>query len=282
MSNDKIDPFLIQLLGILLRLRNFIFPSSKFPTHNKNKEYYKIASSISPELFGRTLVLVEFINNLQGHFSIHQPLQIAVIGGYEREPEILILRKLGYEINVTFFGITMRDNYLDLNSYPNSRISNVGCDLVLCSQVFEHIWNYKNAFENIKSIMHTNTLLWLAAPASNHPHGIPQYYSAGFTSDFLVLNLQDCGFVIQSSGNLGSPRNYLATHILPTWLSFNGHKYPLLKAFENFDRAHNVAYSIRYFMRTTLLCFVSPRVLSDVSYATESWALAKLDKTPSV
>ena len=103
MSNDKIDPFLIQLQGILLRLRNFIFPSSKFPTHNKNKEYYKIASSISPELFGRTLVLVEFINNLQGHFSIHQPLQIAVIGGYEREPEILMLRKLGYEINVTFF-----------------------------------------------------------------------------------------------------------------------------------------------------------------------------------
>jgi len=264
---------------ILQQIVHFFLPSSRLVSYSFDKNDLKITSRISTELMGRAWVLLEFMALIRKYFEVNQQLKVAVIGGYQNEPELLLLESLGYDLEVDFFGVTENVKLFDLNSIQNDEFE-PKYDLILCSQVFEHIWNYRNALQNIKNIMNSNTFLWLAAPASNHPHGYPQYFSAGFTSDALVQNLQDCNFEVKSSGMLGSPRNYLATHILPTWLSVKGHAYPVFKAFENFDRAHNIAYSMRYMLRTLFLCFVSPKVSTDVVCATESYAFAKL-KSPT-
>lgn len=274
-----LDMQAISFNRVLQRMIHFFLPSSRLASYSFDKNDLEITSRISAELIGRAWVLLEFMALTREYLEVNQLLKVAVIGGYQNEPELLLLQSLGYDLEVDFFGVTENVKLFDLNSIQNDEFESK-YDLILCSQVFEHIWNYRNAFQNIENIMNSDTYLWLAAPASNHPHGYPQYFSAGFTSDALVQNLQDRNFEVITSGMLGSPRNYLATHILPTWLSVKGHAYPLFKAFENFDRVHNIAYSMRYMLRTLFLCFVSPKVSTDVVCATESYAFAKL-RSPS-
>ena len=51
-------------------------------------------------------------------------------------------------------------------------------DLILCSQVWEHIWHHGNAFENIENLTSSGSYLWLASLASHRAtHSLPIWLS---------------------------------------------------------------------------------------------------------
>ncbi len=255
-------------------------PSTRYEPRKISTESLNRVSAVYQQNFGRVLVLVEFVAHIGGFLQTNRPIKVAVVGGYTNEPEILVLEKLGFQTSVTTFGVEDSDVYLDLNSQENV-LENIDMtfDLILCSQVFEHIWNHQQAITNIKELMRGDCLLWLAAPTSNHPHGLPRYYSAGLTAEYLLKNLHEKGLVGIAWGNLGTPRNYRSIHTIPNWLNYKAHRHPLTHSFSNYPVLINLAYSIRHFHNLIAIRLTSPKVTSDISVASESWVLARIKQS---
>jgi SAM-dependent methyltransferase len=202
----------------------------------------------------------------------------AIVGGTSQDPEVRFLQAqsiptlkkdfsyLGIEETATNFV------YLDLNILTNL---NETWDLVLCSQVLEHVWNHENFFGNLGGITSVGGLLWISVPMSNIVHGSPDYFSAGFAPEYLVKNLQQKNFKVLSSGSIGSRRNYLSTHLLGRWLTELEHDSPIL------GHSHYPAIRIGEFRKLVreviqgfLLVFSSNKVNDNPRYATESYVLA--------
>lgn len=256
---------------------HFFWPSTRYKPHKIKQNDLKIVSGVYQQNIGRVLVLAEFMHHVDSHLASNRPINVAVVGGYRNEPEILVLEKLGYQTSVTIFGVEDSDVYLDLNSQDNFlEDCDIAFDLILCSQVFEHIWNHQQAISSVTKLMKEGSLLWLAAPTSNHAHGLPRYYSAGFTAEFLLNNLREMGVIGIAWGNIGTPRNYRAIHTIPNWLNSRGHRFPITHGFSNYPFLINLAYSMRYFHNLIAISFISPKVTSDISVASECWVLAKI------
>jgi SAM-dependent methyltransferase len=255
-----------------------LFPSFDCETKPIDSQMQSIAKELCPENFGRMLVLTEFLTKIKNCFLSKSNLKVALVGGYRTEPEIRALEYLGYSLDLHIFGIEQDMIKLDLNTMSkNTSATHGSFDLVLCSQVWEHIWNYEVAFLNLISLMSNGSYLWIAAPASNRRHGSPLYFSSGFTSEYFANNLTRIGLVVDSHEQLGTRRNYLATHILPTWLSVIGHKFPPLAAFSEHSLLPRVLLTIRYLVKTFGLLFASKKITTSGKFATESWALAKME-----
>jgi hypothetical protein len=222
--------------------------------------------------FGRLLVVKEFVRSILPLIEGRSSLEVCVVGGYSDEPEIEILRKLGFEVKINTFGIDDSDYFMDLNivsvDFPKKNF-----DLILFSQTLEHIWNHSNAFTNISNLSSPGTLLWVSCPASNRHHGSPDYFSAGFMPDYLTKNLLRFDFTPISSGKTGSVRNYLATHLLPYWLSPKSHSFPLFLGAESYRPISRIAISLIFSPVKLLLIIASSRVTDSPRWATESWAL---------
>ena len=167
--------------------------------------------------YGRILLLNKF-ENLMSNLVLPKNLKIGVVGGSRNEPEILLLNKLGFNLNVTTIGIEEHDDvYLDLNL--NNRLSEkYKFDIVLCGQVLEHIWNINNFVDNILSILDNQTLVFIHCPKSNIHHG-HTYYSSGYSEEFLIKIFQEANIKIHESGELGTPRLYTSIHLLKDWLT---------------------------------------------------------------
>ena len=265
-----------QELKIKSKLYRFFFPSRGIRPIKLDKECKSLAFTLCPENFGRAVVLARFIEQTSQLFSHERPIRIAVVGGYNNEPELRALYSLGFSLEVSLFGIEENMHYLDLNQNPMNTFSTFGTyDLILCSQVWEHIWNHSSAFANLQQFLSSGTYLWLACPASNHPHGSPSYFAAGLTHEYLSLNVNRLGLSIIAEGHLGTPRNYRATHILPSWLSVRGHQFPPVYAFEGKSINSRLLHSLKYLFQNILFLMVSPTITDDTQYATESWVLAQ-------
>lgn len=157
------------------------------------------------------------------------PKNICIVGGSSSDPEVTVLEKHFPSASIFYAGIDnygMEKNwiYLDLNS-TQDLIQQF--DLLVCSQVLEHVWNISNVMENLRLITKNNGVLWMNCPTSNIPHGSPDYYSAGYSPEFLVNNLQLSEFKCLLSKNIGSERYYKATHLLSLWSSEQEHRYPI-------------------------------------------------------
>ena len=106
--------------------------------------------------YGRILLLEKF-EQLIEFVNTEKKLKIGVIGGSKNEPEILLLEKLKFEVDVTTLGIDKDDYFLDLNEKDND-LPEFNFDLVLCGQVLEHIWNISNFVENISKVLQLQTI----------------------------------------------------------------------------------------------------------------------------
>ena len=262
--------------GLSEKLYRFIFPRSNIRAIKLGNESKSLAFALCPENFGRAVVLAQFIEIAKGIFSNDGNIRVAVVGGYDDEPEIRALRALGLELEVSIFGIEENMHLLDLNDEPTiTQSSHDKYDLILCSQVWEHIWNHESAFENLLRLTSKDSYLWLACPASNHPHGSPSYFSAGFTAEYLSLNINRMGLAIIAGGQIGTPRNYRATHVLPTWLSVKGHSFPPVYAFEGKSAYSRILHSIKFFFANISFLGISPTITDEIAYATESWVFAQ-------
>jgi len=111
------------------------------------------------------------------------------------------------------------DEYLDLNVRSEREAH---YDLVLCSQVLEHVWDHEATFSNLTARVRPGGLLWMACPAPNREHASPEYYAAGFSPAYLRQNLKKVGFDVHDAGQIGSERLYFMTHAIGAWQSVHG------------------------------------------------------------
>jgi SAM-dependent methyltransferase len=205
--------------------------------------------------------------------------EVAVVGGSTKDAEVEKLRIQNPSIKFSIFGIENENldtdfNYLDLNSFEELE-DYQKFDLVICSQVLEHVWNHLNFFRNLSELCKPAGKLWLACPASNMVHGSPSYFSAGFSSEYLSLNLECHNFSIMKKGELGSKRYYISTHLNQEWLTEREHIRPIT----NFDSKNGTALGkINRFRKLLVgratLTFFRSTVLEGSKFSTESWVFA--------
>ncbi len=149
---------------------------------------------------------------------------VAIVGGWAKEPELIHLA--GKE--VTFFGIDngSLDNFIYLNLNVLSKFENQ-FDLVICSQVLEHVYDVKVALENLVNLVKPGGYLWVACPASNYAHGSPDYFSAGYSHQLITQLLDSTSIQIVLAQNYGSPRMYFFTHAIQYWPTRKEYEFPL-------------------------------------------------------
>ena len=262
------------------RLTEFLLPSFGYTKKFKSASR-ELAQSLYPENYARSLVIEEFIEFFKKTDLLKaNRLKIAIVGGSSKEPELAVFKYMNIDVDLTIFGVDPKVEYLDLNK-SNPNLPNSNFDLVLCSQVFEHIWNYHEAIKSLKNLMSEKTYLWISCPSSNRPHGLSFYFSAGLTESFLVSNLKHHELKVEASGTLGSRRIYRSIHTLPTWLSARGNRFPPIWAFEShpYDKeslVYRAAFTLRYIHRSFELLFFSGKVTTDIRTASESWVCAKI------
>ena len=246
------------------------------PPHHEIFAFRKeeLNAVLEPSNAGRNWLMNVFIGQVPRLVSMKKILLVGVVGGTKSEPELRELSKVVPNLRISTLGIEDADYFLDLNIGTND-LTRVQFDLILCSQVLEHLWNHKQAFESLYESLIPGGILWINAPTSNRAHGSPEYYSAGFTSEYLVKNLQFEGFEIIVSGRVGTKRNYLATHLLPYWLSVRAHRFPLIFIRHNTRLVKNLFFFSRYFFTLFRLQFTSTRLQSTGRYLTESWVIAR-------
>ena len=87
-------------------------------------------------LAARTILQDFFLREISSVLTPEKKISVGVVGGSQRDPELQSLRNIGMEINLTTYGIDNCDIFLDLNT--KNQIVNEN-DLVLCSQVLEHV-----------------------------------------------------------------------------------------------------------------------------------------------
>lgn len=223
----------------------------------------------------REIIIKKFNDNVLNH--INSISKIAVVGGSPEEPELLVFN--GRLVEVKVIGIEeTSDIVTDLN-FPISSKDNTelnSFDLVLCSQVFEHLFDIKQALVNLYSLIRPGGFLWLGFPASNRAHGSPDYYSAGYQPEVITnlirsLNLE---LLVLDSGRVGSKRYYFMNHALSVWPTAQELDRPVLNY--NFSRLPGPKYlDILRFVRdlpsrifaSTIQNFVS----EDIRWACESY-----------
>lgn len=205
--------------------------------------------------------------------------RVAILGGSSSDAEVQIIKQHSPLIEFSVIGIeneNLDQNFifLDLNALEDERIL-PSYDLVLCSQVLEHVWNHANFFENLAKLCKPNGGLWLACPKSNMQHGSPQYFSAGFTSEYLARNVQNKNFEVIEHGDLGSRRYYVSTHLNQEWLGENEHKRPV-RGFDwkNGTPPGKINRFRKLLIGRMLLTFYKSKLLVGSQFSTESWVLA--------
>ena len=179
-----------------------------------NLEKY-IKDTFSGLSYGKYLLLNSFYKSIVD-FKLPKKINIAVVGGGSNQAEIVLLNQMGFEAEVTVFGIKDEDVFFDLNKV-NSISNNKFFDLVICTQTLEHIWNHDNFFNNMQLLSKPKSILYLNCPKSNKVHMAPIFYSSGFTSSYLEKNLQNKNFKILKSGELGGEVLYKSIHITQSW-----------------------------------------------------------------
>lgn len=208
-----------------------------------------------------------------------QVKSVGILGGSSKEPELLELLKIYPDSAVTYLGIEKGINEnpfidLDLNECG---VMDQSFDIVICAQVLEHVWNLENCMRNLSKIVNPRGgLLWLNCPASNMVHGSPEYFSAGYSSEMVVRNLENHQFEVIFADSIGSRRLYFFTHTLQYWPSIFELAHPLLtyRPLRSYGRRFIPETFLGFFGRLYSL-FLSNKKLSKSQYDTETFVLAK-------
>jgi SAM-dependent methyltransferase len=177
----------------------------------------------------------KLLAHLSAGFQDELMIKIAVVGGSIDEPELKALQA-GLNTTVHFFGIEKSESenftYLDLNEASPVMGQHAGqFDLILCSQVLEHLWNLPQAFVHFNSLLKSGGAAWVACPYSNFFHGSPHFYSTGYSPELIIKLAESQGMHVPQSGFVGSQRLYRSRHLLAYWLSERQLNHPLTSYF---------------------------------------------------
>jgi SAM-dependent methyltransferase len=220
----------------------------------------------------RKLVTAKFNDWLRTSIT---PRTIAVVGGDSNEPE---LEHLTDQL-ITFYGFEnvnedARFRKFDLNSDQSIDISNEKYDLVLCSQVIEHLYDLPRSIEAIAGLVKPGGHLWLGFPSSNFPHGSPEYFSAGYPFQ-TVAKLLPSGYEVVFGGQLGSKRNYLWIHSLREWPTVDELNQPIRFIWQTpASLPRKFVRTFRRF-RQAQIVFSDNTICNEIDWATESYMLVQ-------
>jgi hypothetical protein len=205
---------------------------------------------------------------------------VAIVGGGLLDPEVQALLKIKH-LKVDCYGIDKDSIEFDLNHFQQI---NKAYDLVICSQVLEHLFDAKTALVNLIHMTKPGKFLWIGCPASNRSHGSPNYYSAGYQPDLIIRLIDTYCNSFSIGGVVGSERQYFMTHALRIWPTKEELKNPLINY--NFNRRQESVTKkiIRFIYDFPLRAYLyslpySPT--SQVEYATETWVFSRIDKLKS-
>lgn len=198
--------------------------------------------------------------------ELNKARQIGIVGGSENDPEVKIVASFSHD--VMFLGVEpvkeFKFQYFDLNVQNNFSAK---YDLVICSQVLEHIFDVKQGIENLMQITKEGGLIWINCPYSNHSHGSPEFYSAGYAPALIEKLAKKHGAEVLFSSQIGSKRQYFFTHTLQFWPNKAQYFYPLLPRISRFY--------LRKFMWFFIAAFLSAKVSSEEANATETMVLLR-------
>ena len=189
---------------------------------------------------------------------------IALVGGHIFEPELKVLEYKALTHYGVEFDPRVETELFDLNI---PQIIHKSYDLVLCSQVLEHVYDVKQAIRNLAKLVGKGGYLWIACPASNYAHGSPEYFSAGYTPELITNLLPPEDFEIILAEKYGSERMYFYTHTLQRWPTQTEYDFPLRFRFS------------RYFFRDLFWRIIalskSAKFNSELHHATETVVFAR-------
>ena len=191
-------------------------------------------NSLSKMHAGRALVLPIFRESVSSLFSNVDRIKVAIVGGSMQEPEIDVLKEVHGNFDLKIFNIDLDSIYLDLNfPMPNElELYLEYFDLVICNQVLEHLFDVKQALENLALLTKPNCYLWVNCPSSNHKHGSPYYFSAGYQSELIEELLKKFNITTELRGEIGCQRLYNITHKQQYWPSRKILNNPFLRGSE--------------------------------------------------
>ena len=199
---------------------------------------------------------------------------VAVVGGSEKDPEAKILIEMGID-SIDYYGIDPGTIQLDLN-FPYQ--PNKNYDLVISSQVLEHIYDVRQGLQTLANLTSIGGFLWIGCPASNRSHGSPHYFSAGYQPELIINLLKLFSFNQLSSGVLGSKRLYFMTHALRVWPSSRELKHPILSYDFNRRNEKIIMKFIRFFYDLPGRVYsaaISDKYLTTIEYATETYVFGQ-------
>jgi hypothetical protein len=123
------------------------------------------------------------------------------------------------------FGIEPGQEFKDLNEHPRLREK---YDLVLCTNVLEHIFNHENFAKNLVSLLNEDSVLWPSFPFNDMYHGSLHYYSTGFNPVYVEKLFEPHGGIKIKKKILPSRRLCLFTNLLKDCPSEFRYNHPLL------------------------------------------------------
>jgi SAM-dependent methyltransferase len=267
----RLPKLILSEISFVLRAAARLFEVSArhFKFVYRDSEYHFLQFRKNRKIsYGRARVTSEFSKAIDRHLLPNVSKKVGVIGGSLDDYEVSVLRRHSPKAEFTVLGIEGSDVLMDLNQ-PFDRESQF--DLVLVSQVLEHIWNHESFFSNVISCVKKDGFIWVGCPASNKVHASPDFFSAGFTHQFLQHNFESRNVHSVLSGSFGSKRLYVATHLIPGWLTPRGHSFPLFFGFEDRTFLSRILLWARYFPYLVYLSFVNAEDSSSDRWLTESW-----------
>lgn len=123
----------------------------------------------------------------------------------------------GYNPEDLPFGLQMQqwdygqlDIISDIASIP---VPDLSFDVVMCTEVFEHIINPREALSEFSRVLKKEGILILTAPFCSLTHFAPFHYYSGFNKYFYELELRKNGFEIIEITTNGNYFEYLAQEI---------------------------------------------------------------------
>jgi hypothetical protein len=228
----------------------------------------------------RDVALSEFRTQLVKRNLIKKSLNIAIVGGSADEPE---LSAFSDNSSVTFFGISRGQSddsfvYLDLNDNPLELSPEYlnAFDIVICNNVLEHLHNVSNGFANLCALVASSGCLWVVVPNCTFWHGSPDYFSAGYSVDYLKIATKKNGLAVLDSGNFANCRQYRFEHLLGLWPTPGMLKYPLISYFPVAGSfSTKFLYQLKTFHVRLFLSLSKNKVTNSQDFASISWIFAE-------
>jgi SAM-dependent methyltransferase len=151
--------------------------------------------------------------------------RVAIVGGSLSDHEVFDIKESFPDAIFEVYGIESNQNFMDLNLPTSIREK---YDLVLCTNVLEHVWNHENFAQNLVSLLDVRGILWCAFPFNDMYHNSPHYYSAGFDPEYVERLFARNLLTVEESRVISSRRLYLFTHLLRDWPSHFRYKHPFV------------------------------------------------------